>query len=350
MNMRKQGNFGAYWKRALLAVACMAAACNKNELITRPDPDGPNPYVAQVLDYRPAVGQFTNLLPRYEAGDTQQTMNAKALELLESKSPVTLGGYGGYIVVGFDHRIENKPGLCDFRVWGNSFYSTSNPVSGAPAGGSCEPGIIQVACDTNGNGVPDEEEWYEIAGSAHRRAQSEAWYGRAATAGNDVELRRRYSMTYYRPAAEPDAATAEYIRWEDNAGNSGYKAKNSFHLQSYYPQWITDEKLTFTGTCLPQNGVYEQGNTLGQYVLYKFRFGYADNALNTEDDSAIDIDWAVDAYGVPVSLPGVDFIRIYTGVNQENGALGECSTEVVQVEDLHLQGIAIEARDPDLLD
>ena len=87
----------------------MAAACNKNELITRPDPDGPNPYVAQVLDYRPAVGQFTNLLPRYEAGDTQQTMNAKALELLESKSPVTLGGYGGYIKQRLFSPAADKP-------------------------------------------------------------------------------------------------------------------------------------------------------------------------------------------------------------------------------------------------
>ena len=97
--MRKQRNFGAYWKRALLAVACMAAACNKNELITRPDPDGPNPYVAQVLDYRPAVGQFTNLLPRYEPGDTQHTTNAKSLAPPQSKTPVNLGCSRGTLTV-----------------------------------------------------------------------------------------------------------------------------------------------------------------------------------------------------------------------------------------------------------
>ncbi len=322
-------------------------ACNKNETIPAPEGNDPTPYVTAVLDYRPAVGQFTNLLPRYEAGDTQQTMNAKALALLAAQSPVTLGGYGGYIVVGFDHRIENKAGLCDFRVLGNSFYSNSNPAAGAPAGGSSEPGIIQVACDLNGNGLPDDDEWYEIAGSAHRHPDSEAWYGRAAAAGNDVALYTDYTITYHRPSAEPDAATEEYIRWEDNQGNSGYKAKNSFHLQSYYPQWIDAGELTFRGTRLPQNGVYEQGETMSLYVLYKFRFGYADNALNTEQDSAIDIDWAVDAEGRAVSLPGVDFIRIYTGVNQENGPIGECSTEIVQVEDLHLMGETIASRDPE---
>lgn len=349
--MEKRSIFGAFSRKALLAAACLGvAACNKNETITQPGPDEPSPYVTRVLDYRPAVGQFTNLLPRYEAGDTQQDMNAKALALLEKQSPVTLGGYGGYIVVGFDHRIENKPGLCDFRVLGNSFYSATNPAAGAPAGGSCEPGIIQVACDLNGNGTPDADEWCEIAGSGHRHPTSEEWYGRAEAAGNDVSLYTDYTITYYRPTTEPDTATETYIRWEDNQGRSGYRSKNTFHLQSYYPQWIASDELTFSGTCLPQNGVYEEGATLSLYVLYRYGFGYADNALNGEEDAAIDIDWAVDAEGNAVSLPGVDFIRIYTGVNQENGPLGECSTEVVQVEDLHLLGLSIAARDPELVE
>ncbi len=54
----------------------------------------------------------------------------------------------------------------------------------------------------------------------------------------------------------------------------------------------------------------------------KFRYGYADNEINSYDDSSIDISWAVDASGNSVNLPGVDYIKIYTGVNQENGWLG----------------------------
>lgn len=79
-------------------------------------------------------------------------------------------------------------------------------------------------------------------------------------------------------------------------------------------------------------------------VLYKFRYGYADNETNTKDESAIDIDWAVNSKGQKVHLPGVDFVKIYTGVNQENGWLGECSTEITGIEDLHVLGVEIETR------
>lgn len=60
---------------------------------------------------------------------------------------ISLGGFGGYVVVGFDHTITNVTGKRDFRVLGNAFYSAANPDSDAPEGGSCEPGVIMVAYD-----------------------------------------------------------------------------------------------------------------------------------------------------------------------------------------------------------
>ena len=44
----------------------------------------------------------------------------------------------------------------------------------------------------------------------------------------------------------------------------------------------------------------------------------------------------MDKQGNPVHLPGVDCIKIYTGVNQYCGWLGETSTEVMGINDLHL--------------
>lgn len=310
-----------------------------------PTPEGVSAYVTQVFDFVPAVGQFTNTMPAYKAGDTQATMNKKALDALTKKSMISLGGFGGYVVVGFDHTIRNVTGKRDFRIIGNAFYAESNPDENAPEGGSCEPGVIMVAYDQNKNGKPDENEWYEIAGSAHEDATKELWYDKAVKAGNDVKTYRNYEITYYRPEKEPttDEEMEKYIRWEDNQGKSGYKVKNVFHNQCYFPEWVTGDKITFKGTCLPQNGIDESGQG-SYYVLYKFRYGYADNETNSKDESAIDIDWAVNSKGQKVHLSGVDFIKIYTGVNQENGWLGECSTEVTSVEDLHILGKDIDTR------
>lgn len=317
-------------------------------------PGGVNPpdasstaYITKVLDFMPAVGQFTNELPKYETGDTQETMNAKVLKNIgnNKRGMISLGGFGGYVVVGFDHTIMNVAGKRDFRVIANAFYSAANPNSNAPEGGSCEPGVIVVAYDANKNGVPDDNEWYEIAGSSHVDPTKELWYSKAVTAGNNVKTYTNYEITYHRPTQEPTTAEGklQYIKWEDNQGQSGYKVKNQFHNQPYFPLWAKGDKITFKGTCLPQNGIDESGQG-SYYVLYKFLYGYADNETNTKEEAAIDIDWAINNKGQKVNLPGVDFVKIYTGVNQDNGWLGECSTEITNVEDLHILGIDMDTR------
>lgn len=291
-------------------------------------PKDASPYITKVLEYRPAPGQFVNTMPQYKEGDTQATMNEKALNAIgnNTRRMITLGGYGGYVTVGFDHTLRNAKDAKDFLVLGNAFENSS------------EPGIIKVAYDVNQNGQPDEEEWFEIAGSAHHDPKQETWYERAKQAGNIVETYLDYSITYKKPAKEPttDEEKATYIYWEDNQGKKGYKVMNTYHSQPYYPQWIKEGQLTFTGTCLPQNGINQGTDKKPYFVLPSFKYGYADNYPNKSADAAIDIDWAVDKDGKPANLPGVDFIKIYTGVNQENGRLGENSTEVCGVTDLNL--------------
>lgn len=305
-----------------------------------PDEEKVSPYITKVLEYRPAPGQFVNTMPIYKTGDTDEIMKQKVLKYIGNgmTSPITLGGYGGYVTVGFDHTIENKPGLRDFRVLGNATDAAGPSVVVRAEGGGCEPGIIQVAYDKNKNGLPDADEWYEIAGSGHRAPEQESWYEKAKKAGNDMNLYKNYQITYYRPRKEPvtEEEKAHYIHWIDNQGKEDYRRKNPYHSQSYFPQWIMEDELTFQGTCLPQNSVNEGKDGQDYFVLYRYRYGYADNGLNDDEASVIDIDWAVDADGKPANLPGVDFIRIYTGVNQENGWIGECSTEVCGIVDLHV--------------
>ena len=171
-----------------LAVVIALASCKKDPPNPPTPPPSPSslPYVTRVLEYRPAPGQFVNTLPEYEDGDTQETMNKKALALVggSNSSIITLGGWGGYVVVGFDHTIANVAGKRDIRVLGNTFV------------GGSEAGIVYVAYDKNKNGKPDTDEWYEIAGSATLDPTKETWYNDQLGRKFDVKTYRDYSITH----------------------------------------------------------------------------------------------------------------------------------------------------------
>ncbi len=288
-----------------------------------------SPYISKVFDFRPAPGQFVNKLPEYEIGDTQEDMNRKAEESIsgENKVLISLGGYGGYVIFGFDHPIVNVSGQSDFKIWGNAFFATSNPNPDASRdGGSCEPGIVKVSYDANGNSIPDDE-WYELAGSEYHKP----------------ETIKNYRLTYHKPDENkvkvpmpgyPFLNDITYIKWETNQADDGYLFRNIFHTQPYYPQWITDETLTFEGTKLADNYADESG-TGSYFVQYAYSWGYADNYPNNDDRSNFNIEWAIDTEGNPVHLPEIHFVKVYTGVNQYCGWLGETSTEIMGAEDLH---------------
>lgn len=272
-----------------------------------------SPYINKVYEYCPAPGQFVNAYPTYKSGDNADSMLVKASEYVvgDARSALSLGGFGGYIVFGFDHKIQNIKGKMDFQVLGNAF--ASNRITVKP-GGSCEPGIIMVSEDTNGNGLPDDP-WYEIAGSE---------YYKKAT-------KKNYTITYYR--------SNDDIKWTDSDGKKGTIDRNEWHTQdSYYPEWIVSDTLSFTGTRLADNYANEGTKANPYYVQYFYAYGYADNMPNDTIYSKIDIDWAVDADGNAAKLSGIDFVKVYTGVNQKCGWLGETSTEVAGAIDLHLTG------------
>lgn len=295
-----------------------------------------SPYIARVLQYCPAPGQFINEMPKYEEGDTYADILKKAEESISGTNDImiSLGGYGGYVTFAFDHTVINVDGEKDFQIWGNAFYELTNPDA---KGGSAEPGIVMVSYDENCNGLPDDR-WYELRGSEYYKP----------------ETLHCYSITYKRP--DPDHIPQEdddsyiddltYIPWHDSEGKTGYVAKNIFHAQSYYPLWVDDDELTFTGSLLAPNGIDLSG-TGRYYVLYAYDWGYVDNHPNDfEDLNSFDIGNAVDAAGNPVKLPGADFIRVYTGLNQYCGWLGETSTEISRARDLHIRLPGIPLPDP----
>ena len=245
-------------------------------------------YISRVYEYLPAMGQFVNLLPKYEEGDDAETMCRKCEQALVNNAggTVTLGGWGGYITFGFDHAIENKEGR-DIQILGNAFLMSENE-----AYGGSEPGIVLVSRDENQNGLPDDT-WYELKGSLYGEQQY-------------------ISRTYTR---------------------EGDTLQNPFHQQPYYPQWITSDQYTLHGAKLPpQTEIIN-----GQYVQRILEYGYVDNKPNKDiEGTSFDISWAVDTNGQPVSLPSIDFIRVYTAADEILPTTGELSTEITGAIDLHI--------------
>ena len=289
---------------------------------------GNSPYIARVYDYLPAPGQFVNQSPAYKPGYTQDSINAQVEASLRGKAiggTVSLGSFGGYIIFGFDHPVVNKHGY-DVKIYGNAFQS--NAVTDM-LGGSCEPGIIMVGVDMDGNGVPsDGDKWYEIKGTDYDRCQ------------------HGFEVTYYKPDENKVKvphekwsfiSDIEYVRWTCNDPDvpQGYVWRNTFHNQPYWPLWIEDTVMTIRGTRLPNLSIDMSNNGSGtNWFQPFFGEGYVDNLPNAQEPGFM-IDWAIDEDGQHVDLDHIDFIKVYTAQLDYCGWLGEVSTEVCGAEDLH---------------
>lgn len=277
-----------------------------------------SPYITSIFDFNPAPGMFANDL--YVPGNLKADVVRKALGRINETSvgyALDLGGFGGTIVVGFDHTVVNISGEKDFKVYGGDLTDKANP----PA-----PGLIYVAFDKNKNGKPDDDEWYEIIGSQH-------------TKENTI---KNFKITYHKKAAGLPVVVAgpndpftdrEHIFCENNQPESYYmpRAKTK---KEYFPLWSDQNTVVFEGMRLNVNFASARP---GQTTLWNFeapKWGYVNSV-----DPDIDIDWAVDKNGNKANLPGVDFIKIVNCVSEPMGLCQQQSamaTKFSGAGDLHL--------------
>lgn len=274
-------------------------ACNKDEEIiidnTIEDPEISLGY--KVLEYTPAPGQYINELANGSAGIyTPEEACAYAEARFKNSQYVSLGAWGGYIIVKFNESIINSSDY-DFQIASNSF-DTSN-----------EPGIVWVMKDTNGNGIPDDV-WYELKGSYFQKPGYE----------------RDFAVTYKRP--EP----RENTPWESITGETGeINWMGNYHSQEfYYPQWIKDDTYTLYGSLLPSQASKDE--ITGFWKNDAFEWGYADNFgadfLSNGLKNQFRISDAVSADNQPIELSSIDFVKVQSAVLDNSGWLGEISTEV----------------------
>lgn len=322
-------------KKILIALSLVMALCasaqNKR-------------FITEIHDFLPAPGQFTNMLPVTKAGMTKADV-LKAVansicgyydeedeEEVIAPSMISLGSYGGYVIFSFDHPLVNVKGEYDMQIFGNAYQAAQSSSNG----GSSEPGIVMVANDLNGP-------WYELAGSEYHSPYTQ----------------HDFKITYYKPdpnhTPTPDPKNksivdTSYVAWTCNSVDSlktGHVYKNSFHAQSYWPEWYEGDEITFEGSKLRCNAADESGQ--GTYwVQYFYDWGYVDNRPDYKYDGTtpeanqnlgFKLDWAVDSEGNPVNLKQVKYIKVFNGVLQQCGWLGETSTEVAGAIDLHPDAI-----------
>lgn len=284
-----------------------------------------NLWATRIIDLLPAPGQFVNTT-------TASITNAQAALERKNGFVASLGSFGGYIVYGFDAPIKNDPR----NPYGIDFQISGNPLNaGRRSSWWSEAGAVQVMKDLNGNGIPDDGEWYELAGSDY-------WLS---------STYRNINMTYYNPGYQKRYT----VPFTTDKGFDGAVLTNQFHQQPYYPlpqnyQAASRDQITFTGHLI--KGVLDKRSP--SYIEY-YRgpaFGYCDNWGSKLDPSAItdpynqkiayesgeempqdgfDISWAVDKDGNHVELDQIDFVRVYCALWENAGWLGEASTEPGQV-------------------
>lgn len=280
-----------------------------------------SPYVSSVVEFKPAPGQFINTSTWGSPSGAQSVIGS-------TSGHVSLGAFGGYIIVGFDHSIENDPNNpygVDFTIFGNAFT------------GWAEPGIVYVMKDENSNGIADDT-WYQLKGSDYNNSTTEV----------------NYNIMYANPGGYAD------VPWRDNLNRRGAVVVNTYHTQPYYPSSdsfpnINAAYQAYYGTLIA--GDIDDSNPF--YIQsFALDYGYADNHAKqsgnpiTEPDNpatigtiegaggdAMKIEWAINAQGNSVTLDEIDFVKIHTGLNRMCGWLGEVSTEICGVVDVAPSGV-----------
>jgi len=265
-------------------------------------------YATKMIECLPAPGQFVGSL----------TVPNKSFCVGEDGGMVSLGGFGGYIVLEFAKPIVNDPhnpyGV-DFTICGNSFIANLYGVW-------TEPGAVMVMKDENHNGLPDDT-WYELAGSDYYLSTT----------------KHNATMTYY----NPHYLKRHTIPWKLNDGTTGAMRTNQFHQQSYFPGDYAfncgRDSISYTGTIIRGCADLSTPSYIENYRAQLFGYCDAKGAIRDEvhnpytttmakGGDGFDLDWAVDKDGNYVQLDTVQWVKVYTALNQDCGWLGEISTEV----------------------
>jgi len=325
-----------------------------------------NPFAAYVIDisinaphdphYLPAPGQwingwYGNFNKAYKALGPP---TGAGMENPNNDVVVSLGGFGGQIVLAFAHDVQNNPanpmGL-DAIVYSNAIWNNSDPNLHYG-----ELATIEIMPELNDNNIPGDapgEIWYLIPGSHltdNSTYRSQVW--------------DKYNPDHF---GYPD-----FTGWPDTYSTSGFELFPFYQDvgTEYEPCWVLVNPNRDDGN--PDNnhlegywGYAEYTPTLmlGDRNADDITDGYGDCPEMPPDlfytvpsdpftvgithgsggGDAFDISWAVDPCTFePANLTSFRYIRITTAVDiryfGDGGLLGEISAEIDAVADVRPYG------------
>ena len=225
---------------AIFAITFSISACSKESATTGEllQTTNQSPYISKVFDYQYAPGQHASLI-----APNEKCSDFIGEPWINGKSFTYLGGWGGYIIAGFDHAVNNTNGP-DIAVF-------TQPSVGS------EPGVVYVMADTNNDGIPNDGPWLEIKGSEY----------------NNPQTIHNYQVTYYKPNS------SGYVTWKDNQGKEGNLVPQYGTGSWWWSGYGNQTSVTFTGEKLPDayaNTSKDPAIQLWIPVIGLFRNGYAE--------------------------------------------------------------------------
>ena len=332
-----------------------------------------------LVAFLPAPGQFVNEGATGSGwGGPFTASGASTLKnLVEGyvTTGVSLGSFGGYAVLDFGAITRDASGAyVSGGIYNdpNNAYGVDFTLFGNAMSTWAEPGCVQVS--------QDGTTWYDLAGSLHYQTPSD-------TAGGAIW---DYTAVYTHPE-EPENTTGVAVPYTSTyktrptstaTTESGTVGVNNWHRHSYFPLYsnyfvaLNNRTAALDGLLNPISGLtmtdfgaYQAETSSSRAMLTlngvrlvapkttnggnstapdDYLFGYFDchpNGLRsgaqvnpyttgrTGNDNSngdpMDISWAVEADGTPKYLDAVRYVRVYTGVMQMNGIMGESSSELL---------------------
>lgn len=248
---------------------------------------------------------------------------------------VTLSGFGGEIVLAFDHTVLDDPrnphGL-DAIVFGNAFWSCVSGCAGTdPARRWSEAGVIELSLDVNDNGLADDP-WFVVRGSSLPDPPASAlatrdWGGGIVTSGYELPAAFSPPPPFFLVNPADSTATGDEAFW-------GYA-----DLSPVLPLGDLSGAVGAPGEGRTDDPEDDPSMSPGAYYTFPDDPRTLGIDPRAPGGDAFDIAWAVDPQtGAPANLPGFDFMRIRTGVDAPLGPLGELSTDLDAVADVRAVG------------